>query len=57
MGRSATSALVSAILFWPATHQLFPNGVIIGGVERSPNELYFASLIGLVMTGSRGLDH
>src|SRR6267143_2160394 len=51
MGAVGASALVSAILFWPATHQLFPNGVIIGGVLRSPNDLYFASLIGLLMTG------
>jgi K(+)-stimulated pyrophosphate-energized sodium pump len=51
MGSVATSALVSAILFWPATHQLFPNGVLIGGVQRSANDLYFASLIGLLMTG------
>src|SRR5467141_1251952 len=51
MGAVGMSALVSAIFFWPATHQLFPNGVIIGGVLRSPNDLYFASLIGLLMTG------
>src|SRR5213083_2560370 len=30
MGAVGTSALVSAILFWPATHQLFPNGIMIG---------------------------
>src|SRR2546421_90418 len=51
MGAVGMSALVSAILFWPATHRLFPNGVMIGGVLRSPNDLYFASLIGLLMTG------
>jgi K(+)-stimulated pyrophosphate-energized sodium pump len=50
MGAVGSSALVSAILFWPATHRLFPNGVTIGGVPRSANDLYFASLIGLVMT-------
>jgi K(+)-stimulated pyrophosphate-energized sodium pump len=50
MGAVGASALVSAILFWPATHQLFPNGITIGGVERSATELYFASVIGLVMT-------
>jgi K(+)-stimulated pyrophosphate-energized sodium pump len=38
-------------LFWPATHQLFPNGVEIAGKMRSPTDLYFASLIGLLMTG------
>jgi K(+)-stimulated pyrophosphate-energized sodium pump len=50
MGAVGTSALVSAILFWPATHRLFPNGVTIGGVAHSPNDLYFASIVGLGMT-------
>jgi len=51
MGAVGMSALVSAILFWPATHQLFPNGVEIAGKLRSPTDLYYASLIGLIMTG------
>src|SRR5437879_420778 len=51
MGAVGMSALVSALLFWPATHQLFPNGVEIAGKMRSPTDLYFASLIGLLMTG------
>jgi K(+)-stimulated pyrophosphate-energized sodium pump len=51
MGAVGMSALVSAILFWPATHQLFPNGVEIAGKMRSPTDLYYASLVGLVMTG------
>src|SRR5919198_5242748 len=50
MGAVGMSALVSAILFWPATHYLFPAGVTIGGTLRSPTQLYCASLIGLVMT-------
>jgi len=50
MGAVGMSALVSAILFWPATHQLFPNGVEIAGKMRSPTDLYYASLIGLIMT-------
>jgi len=50
MGAVITNALVSAILFWPATHYLFPAGVTISGVVRTPNQLYFASVIGLVMT-------
>jgi K(+)-stimulated pyrophosphate-energized sodium pump len=50
MGAVVASAIVSAILFWPATHLLFPGGVSVGGKPRSPNDLYFASLIGLVMT-------
>ena len=51
MGAVGASALVSAILFWPATHLLFPGDVIVNGVARSANDLYFASLVGLLMTG------
>jgi K(+)-stimulated pyrophosphate-energized sodium pump len=51
MGAVATSALVSAVLFWPATHLLFPSDIMIAGVARSANDLYFASLVGLLMTG------
>jgi len=50
MGAVVTSAIISAILFWPATHRLFPNGITIGGIARSPTQLYFASVIGLIMT-------
>src|SRR2546428_4247201 len=50
MGAVMTNALVSAILFWPATRNLFPGGVSIDGILRSPAELYFASLVGLIMT-------
>jgi K(+)-stimulated pyrophosphate-energized sodium pump len=50
MGAVIANALVSAILFWPATHYLFPAGVTIGDVVRSPTQLYFASVIGLIMT-------
>ena len=50
MGAVITNALVSAILFWPATHLLFPAGMTISGVVRSPTQLYFASVIGLIMT-------
>jgi K(+)-stimulated pyrophosphate-energized sodium pump len=55
MGAVGMSALVSAILFWPATHQLFPNPVkiTISGAVRdcTATDFYFASLIGLLMTG------
>src|ERR1700751_4319917 len=51
MGSVGASGLVSAILFWPATHRLFPDGADIAGIHRSPTDLYFASLIGLLMTG------
>ena len=50
MGAVGTSAVVSAILFWPATHRLFPNGVNVGGIAHSANDLYFASVVGLIMT-------
>ena len=51
MGGVMASAAVSAVLFWPATHSLFPDGVTIAGIPRSANDLYFASLVGLFMTG------
>src|ERR1700693_54307 len=50
MGGVLTSAIISAILFWPATHYLFPTGLTIAGATRPPTQLYFASVIGLVMT-------
>ena len=50
MGAVGASALISAILFWPATHQLFPEGVTSGGLTRSATDLYLASVIGLLMT-------
>ncbi len=51
MGAVGASALVSAVLFWPATHMMFPNGVAVAGIARSANALYAAALIGLVLTG------
>ncbi|MBA3882032.1 MAG: sodium-translocating pyrophosphatase [Chthoniobacterales bacterium] len=51
MGAVGSSALVSAVLFWPATHMMFPNGVAVAGIARSANALYAAALIGLVLTG------
>jgi K(+)-stimulated pyrophosphate-energized sodium pump len=50
MGGVLTSAIISAILFWPAAHYLFPAGITVAGATRTPTQLYFASLIGLVMT-------
>jgi K(+)-stimulated pyrophosphate-energized sodium pump len=50
MGAVMINALVSAILFWPVTQSLFPGGVTIDGVLRSPAQLYFASLVGLILT-------
>ncbi len=51
MGSVGASALVSAVLFWPATQMMFPNGVTIAGTERSATDLYFAALVGLALTG------
>lgn len=45
------SGLVSAVLYWPTAHVLFPRPVTIGGIARTADSLYFASLIGLLMTG------
>jgi K(+)-stimulated pyrophosphate-energized sodium pump len=50
MGAVMINALVSAILFWPATRNLFPGGITIDGVIHSPSELYYGALIGLIMT-------
>src|ERR1700730_6432685 len=50
MGGVVASAIVSGILFWPATHLLFPDGLTVAGVARTPTQLYFASAVGLVMT-------
>jgi len=51
MGAVGASGLVSAVLYWPATHMLFPKAVSIGGIDRSATDLYYASLVGLLMTG------
>src|SRR5215468_2958617 len=50
MGGVVTSAIISAVLFWPATHYLFPAGIVVGGQMRSPTQLYWASVVGLIMT-------
>jgi K(+)-stimulated pyrophosphate-energized sodium pump len=50
IGAVMINALISAILFCPVTQNLFPSGVTIDGALRSPAQLYFASLVGLVMT-------
>ena len=51
MGAVGASAAVSAVLFWPATHMMFPNGVAVAGIARSANALYLAALVGLLLTG------
>jgi K(+)-stimulated pyrophosphate-energized sodium pump len=50
MGAVGASAIVSAVLFWPATQMLFPEGITLTGHVHSANALYASSLVGLVMT-------
>ncbi|HEY2122562.1 MAG TPA: sodium-translocating pyrophosphatase [Chthoniobacterales bacterium] len=45
------NALVSAVLYWPATTLLFPSAIQIGQVTYEPGRLYIAALVGLAMTG------
>ena len=45
------NALVSAILYWPATILLFPATIQIGQSTYTSGQLYLATLIGLAMTG------
>ncbi|GAB4180368.1 MAG: sodium-translocating pyrophosphatase [Terrimicrobiaceae bacterium] len=45
------SAIFSAVLYWPATMALFPQGLELQGTGHcGPVQLYCASLVGLVMT-------
>jgi len=50
MGGVVTSGLVSAILYWPATHWLFTGPITIGGKTISATHMYWASVVGLIMT-------
>src|SRR5437879_11740901 len=45
-----TSPIISTIFSWLATHYPLPTGLTIAGATRTPTQLYFASVIGLVMT-------
>jgi K(+)-stimulated pyrophosphate-energized sodium pump len=45
------NALVSAILYWPATTLLFPATIQIRQSTYTSGQLYLATLIGLAMTG------
>ncbi len=45
------NALVSAILYWPATVLLFPATIQIGENFYTSGQIYLATLIGLAMTG------
>ncbi|KAB2645017.1 MAG: sodium-translocating pyrophosphatase [Verrucomicrobia bacterium] len=44
------NVLFSAVLFYPATHLLFPTALEVAGKVITANGLYAAALIGLVMT-------
>ena len=44
------SALASAAALWPLTHIFFPNGLSHDGQIASTHGIYFASLVGLLMT-------
>ncbi len=49
-GGVVCNALVSALFYWPVTQWLFPYGLETAVGHRSATQLYFASLVGLVMT-------
>ncbi len=46
----AVSGIISAALFWWATSSLFPQGIKIPGQDVSGSELFYCSLVGLIMT-------
>src|ERR1700724_541464 len=43
--------LVSGVLYWPITTLLFPATIQAGDQTHSPQQIYLAALIGLLMTG------
>src|SRR5256714_1769167 len=49
MGGVITSAIVSAVLFWPAPTYLFQTRLTIAGAPGTHTQLYLASVMGLVM--------
>ena len=52
MGGVAVSSVISAAAFWPITQQFFPAGLAMkSGVALTANGIFYASLVGLVMTG------
>jgi K(+)-stimulated pyrophosphate-energized sodium pump len=44
------SAILTALILWPVTQTLFPQGLEIGGELRTATSIYFAALTGLIMT-------
>jgi K(+)-stimulated pyrophosphate-energized sodium pump len=51
MGGVLLSGVISAVAFVPVTWMLFPNGFTIGEQTFSAGGLYFAAVVGLLMTG------
>jgi K(+)-stimulated pyrophosphate-energized sodium pump len=45
------NAIISAILYWPATTLLFPATIQVGQSTYTSGQLYLATLVGLGMTG------
>ena len=45
------NALISAVLYWPATALLFPATIQIGQNTYTSGQIYLATLVGLAMTG------
>src|SRR3984957_9811731 len=45
------NALISAILYWPATALLFPATIQVGPTTYTSGQIYLATLVGLAMTG------
>jgi K(+)-stimulated pyrophosphate-energized sodium pump len=45
------NALISAVLYWPATAWLFPATIQVGQSTYTSGQLYLATLVGLGMTG------
>ena len=45
------NALLSAVLYWPATTWLFPATIQVGQTTYTSGQLYLATLVGLGMTG------
>jgi K(+)-stimulated pyrophosphate-energized sodium pump len=45
------NALISAVLYWPATTWLFPATIQVGQTTYTSGQLYLATLVGLGMTG------
>src|SRR6478672_1568091 len=45
------NALISAVLYWPATTLLFPATIQIGQNTYTSGQIYLATLVGLAMTG------